>query len=515
MRRAVVLATRALVSSSQPANSFTWTCLALRDAQASSSAAWQALERGPSARSYSWWGGKQAEPVSPAAQPLLTPSLDEAPGAGVDLASQALTPIAAGPSSSLLDPSAIVDAAAVAEAAAIAEAMSEVWAPFRPITWFFSATHDAVGGPWWHAVVLATVAQRILLAPAVVYQTIHGNRLHKAKPDMLAMQAVMAEETARGIQTPPVSVLVASSGRRGLRGKAALSRRGLPWPPRLAPRAPRHVCRGAESQISCRLLPAPSDTHHRSHLHSIQAPSCLERTDPPIPPLLPPPSPDTSQLVQAQRMQAVYRGHKTGPFRILVGIAAQMPVAIGVFSTLRCLAAAQVPSYVQGGALWFPDLSAPDPLYLLPLAVSASFAAALRFGMDGMQQPDGSGQTEAIKTMMRWMPWVMGPATAFLSSGMQLSFLVSNVIGLAQSIVLRSAPARAAMGLDPLPPRGGAAPGAAPVAARDATWMLDPRGSVQQVVVGGPGQSARAARPSGVAFAPPRRKAGRKGGSKA
>ncbi|KAL6773926.1 OXA3 [Auxenochlorella protothecoides x Auxenochlorella symbiontica] len=423
MRRAVVLATRALVSSSQPANSFTWTCLALRDAQASSSAAWQALERGPSARSYSWWGGKQAEPVSPAAQPLLTPSLDEAPGAGVDLASQALTPIAAGPSSSLLDPSAIVDAAAVAEAAAIAEAMSEVWAPFRPITWFFSATHDAVGGPWWHAVVLATVAQRILLAPAVVYQTIHGNRLHKAKPDMLAMQAVMAEETARGIQTPP--------------------------------------------------------------------------------------------LVQAQRMQAVYRGHKTGPFRILVGIAAQMPVAIGVFSTLRCLAAAQVPSYVQGGALWFPDLSAPDPLYLLPLAVSASFAAALRFGMDGMQQPDGSGQTEAIKTMMRWMPWVMGPATAFLSSGMQLSFLVSNVIGLAQSIVLRSAPARAAMGLDPLPPRGGAAPGAAPVAARDATWMLDPRGSVQQVVVGGPGQSARAARPSGVAFAPPRRKAGRKGGSKA
>lgn len=285
MRRATVLASRVLAQgSSLPA---VGPCSGASSFVIPPFAAQQASISG--ARAFSLWGSRKQEEDAPVEQVAEPP---------VEAVVPAPEPA--------LDPETLVQAAALSDAAALTQAVDGVWAPIRPVAWLVQSIHESLGGPWWQTILVATVAQRAVLVPVTIFQTIHSHRLHQAKPDIMAMQALVAEETARGIQTPPMQ--------------------------------------------------------------------------------------------QAQRIQNVYKAHGTGPLKVIAGMAAQMPIAIGAFTTLRHLAAANVPSYVEGGVLWFPDLSQPDPYFVLPFLISASFATALKFGMDGVPRQVGEG----------WVGWGLG-----------------------------------------------------------------------------------------------------------
>lgn len=50
----------------------------------------------------------------------------------------------------------------------------------------------------------------------------------------------------------------------------------------------------------------------------------------------------------------------------------QAPVFISFFIALRKMAYLPVPSLQTGGLLWFTDLTAADPFYILPLAVTGT-----------------------------------------------------------------------------------------------------------------------------------------------
>lgn len=53
-------------------------------------------------------------------------------------------------------------------------------------------------------------------------------------------------------------------------------------------------------------------------------------------------------------------------------VSVQAPVFISFFIALRKMAYLPVPSFQTGGLLWFPDLTAADPFYILPLAVTGT-----------------------------------------------------------------------------------------------------------------------------------------------
>lgn len=55
----------------------------------------------------------------------------------------------------------------------------------------------------------------------------------------------------------------------------------------------------------------------------------------------------------------------------------QAPVFISFFIALRKMAYLPVPSLQTGGLLWFPDLTAADPFYILPLAVTGTMVFIL------------------------------------------------------------------------------------------------------------------------------------------
>ncbi len=72
----------------------------------------------------------------------------------------------------------------------------------------------------------------------------------------------------------------------------------------------------------------------------------------------------------------------------------------------------QVPSMMDGGALWFTDLTVADPTYALPVLCSLSFLATVELGAaDGMQgQPPA--MLKRMKMIMRGLAVVIVPFTA-------------------------------------------------------------------------------------------------------
>lgn len=59
-------------------------------------------------------------------------------------------------------------------------------------------------------------------------------------------------------------------------------------------------------------------------------------------------------------------------FQVITNLSVQAPVFISFFIALRKMAYLPVPSLQTGGMLWFPDLTAADPFYILPLAVTGT-----------------------------------------------------------------------------------------------------------------------------------------------
>ena len=80
---------------------------------------------------------------------------------------------------------------------------------------------------------------------------------------------------------------------------------------------------------------------------------------------------------------------------------------------------------VDGGALWFTDLTVADPTYALPILCSLSFLATVELGAaDGMQgQPPET--LKRMKMMMRILAIVIVPFTASMPA-VRISVLVSR-----------------------------------------------------------------------------------------
>ena len=94
-----------------------------------------------------------------------------------------------------------------------------------------------------------------------------------------------------------------------------------------------------------------------------------------------------------QQVMAVWKKYNCNPLKSMATVFVQAPLFIGFFSALRGLAAAKVPSMVDGGTLWFNDLTVADPTYALPVISAATFLLMVELNAaDGME-----GQTDKMR----------------------------------------------------------------------------------------------------------------------
>ncbi|CAK7268562.1 hypothetical protein SEPCBS119000_003121 [Sporothrix epigloea] len=155
-----------------------------------------------------------------------------------------------------------------------------------------------------------------------------------------------------------------------------------------------------------------------------------------------------------------------------------VPFGYGMFRLLRSMAALPVPGLETGGILWFTDLTAPDPYFILPITSAGIMYLIFRSNMKYMA-PE---QQQTMKYVQMAITPISILVTVKMSAGLTFFFAASSVLQFVQTWLWHQPWLRQYKGLPPMHEMlQGAAlqnvPGAAPPAARPVSFRLDPASS--------------------------------------
>nr|XP_045010773.1 mitochondrial inner membrane protein OXA1L [Jaculus jaculus] len=170
---------------------------------------------------------------------------------------------------------------------------------------------------------------------------------------------------------------------------------------------------------------------------------------------------DQTEFYRATSEMSLYqKKHDIKFLRPLILPLTQAPIFISFFIALREMANLPVPSLQTGGLWWFQDLTVSDPMYILPLVVTATMWGVLELGAEtGVQSSD----LQLMRNVIRVMPLAVLPITIHFPSAVFMYWLSSNVFSLCQVSCLRipavrtifKIPQRVVHDPDKLPPQEG------------------------------------------------------------
>lgn len=134
---------------------------------------------------------------------------------------------------------------------------------------------------------------------------------------------------------------------------------------------------------------------------------------------------DDPQKMQQETMK-LYREHKVNPLGGCLPLLIPWPVLIALFFVFQnTIQLRGVPF------LWLPDLSAPDPIYILPIFLGASMFLLQFISMRAM-----TAANPQMKMMMYILPIVMVAIFWRLASGLNLYYAAFNVATIPQQILI-------------------------------------------------------------------------------
>jgi YidC/Oxa1 family membrane protein insertase len=122
-----------------------------------------------------------------------------------------------------------------------------------------------------------------------------------------------------------------------------------------------------------------------------------------------------------QATMELYKKEKVNPMGGCLPVLITMPVFYGLFYVLEYSLELRHAPF-----LWIPDLSAPDPLYILPIIY-----ALVMLGTQWLN-PAAAGMDPTQAKMMKIMPLLFTVMFAFFPAGLCLYYAVNGLVGLGQ-----------------------------------------------------------------------------------
>src|SRR5438552_2615485 len=129
---------------------------------------------------------------------------------------------------------------------------------------------------------------------------------------------------------------------------------------------------------------------------------------------------DNPEKLQKEMMR-IYKEYNVNPFGGCLPMFLPLPVLFALFFVF-----ANTIEFRGVPFLWLPDLSRPDPLYIIPLVMGLSMFAVSKLGQIGVPP---NPQT---KTMLYFMPAFMTLLFLRFASGLNLYYAVQNIVSLPQ-----------------------------------------------------------------------------------
>ena len=143
-----------------------------------------------------------------------------------------------------------------------------------------------------------------------------------------------------------------------------------------------------------------------------------------------------TQMMHVQKNKALFRKYDCNPFFALVPPLTSAPIFMSMFFALR-----NAPEYFPemlstGGMLWFPDLTAADPYYIMPVFSALLFLGITEVGKEQMVASDPvRGRT--MVNAFRALAIVMVPLTMNFQSSVFIYWTVNNSFSFIQTMVLK------------------------------------------------------------------------------
>ncbi len=142
------------------------------------------------------------------------------------------------------------------------------------------------------------------------------------------------------------------------------------------------------------------------------------------------------QQRQAEETMKIWKEHGVSPLGC-APMLLQFPILLALYFMILN----SVELYHANFALWYVDLSAPDPYFVLPILMGLVMVVQQKFMTIDASNP----QMAQMATVMKIMPVMFTVFMLFLPAGVVLYYLVSLVLGLAQQYMIkRSYAAKAA-----------------------------------------------------------------------
>ena len=127
-----------------------------------------------------------------------------------------------------------------------------------------------------------------------------------------------------------------------------------------------------------------------------------------------------------QEVMKLYKENGVSPLGGCLPMLIQMPILFALFTVFRNL------NFQSAGFLWLPNLTLPDPYYILPIlsTVTTYFSSKL------MQPPGGGDQSKQTLTMNAGMAIMMGVMSLKFQGALVLYWVLNSVLQVIQTLVI-------------------------------------------------------------------------------
>lgn len=126
---------------------------------------------------------------------------------------------------------------------------------------------------------------------------------------------------------------------------------------------------------------------------------------------------------QNQAIMELWRTHQVNPMSGCLVALIQLPFLWGIFAALSA-------TPFTAGFLWIPDLSKPDPLYILPILAGVTTIFTIT---TATMNPNDKTQ----RAMMYIMPVFVGWVAVRYAAGLSLYWVVQNIFSVVQQALQR------------------------------------------------------------------------------
>ncbi len=130
---------------------------------------------------------------------------------------------------------------------------------------------------------------------------------------------------------------------------------------------------------------------------------------------------------QQEELMKLYQERQVNPLGGCLPLLVQMPIFITMFYVIRGFGK-EHPDFVQGGILWFQDLTKADPLYILPILSAVTMLAASEITAKNLEPQQ--------RWMMRILPVVFTVFLLTFPAGLFMYWITSNLVTLVQNYLI-------------------------------------------------------------------------------